>query len=119
LFPPLQFCFGRSEIAQAFFPFGFQPARHEPIFGFDCTILPLRTFGLVTSTFHRQTPLTQRCILVSFELLYGKLRRFHSRGRHSSEKGLHHCLIDLHAANVETVHASSLDDILAGAMVAG
>src|SRR2546425_9714330 len=32
----------------------------------------------VASPFHCQAPLTQRCILVRFELLDGKLRCFHS-----------------------------------------
>jgi hypothetical protein len=34
-------------------------------------------------------------------------------------ESLHHRLIDLHAAEVETVHAAPLDDILARAMEAG
>src|ERR1019366_385614 len=119
LFPPQQFRLGSSEIAQAFFPFCFQPAGHESVFGLDRTILTLRTFCLVASTFHRQTPLTQCCILVSFELLYGELRCFQSRGRQGFEKGVNYRLIDLDAADVETVHAASLDDILAGAMIAG
>jgi hypothetical protein len=65
-FSLLELRFGRSAIVQAFFPLGFEPTRYEPIFGFHRTILTLRTFGFVTSTFYRQAPLTERRIVVHF-----------------------------------------------------
>ncbi len=71
LFPPLEFRFGSGEIAQAFFPFRFQSTCHESVFGLNGTILTLGSFGFVASTFHRQTPLSERRIVVRFELLDG------------------------------------------------
>src|SRR5246127_2563512 len=103
LFPSSQFCLGNSKIAQAFFPFRFQSACNESVFGLNRTILTLGTFCFVARTFHRQTPLTERCIVVSFELLYGELCCLESRGRQSFEKGVHHGLIDLNAADVQAV----------------
>src|SRR6266852_2647389 len=73
LFPPLQLRFGGGEIAQTFFPFCFKSPCNESVFGLDRTILALGTFCFVASTFHSQTPLVQRCIVVRFELLYGEL----------------------------------------------
>ena len=119
LFSPLELRFGSGEIAQAFFPLRFESACHESVFGFDRTILTLGTFGFVASAFHRQAPLTERCIVVGFELLDGELRCFQRRGRQSFEKSIDNGLIDLNAADIETVHAASLDDILARAMVSG
>jgi hypothetical protein len=62
LFPPLEFRLSGGEIAQAFFPFGFQPARHQHVFGLDRRVLTLCTFCFVASTFHCQASLPQRCI---------------------------------------------------------
>ena len=119
LFSSLKLRFGSGEIAQAFFPLRFESACHESIFGFDRTILTLGTFGFVASTFHRQAPLTERGIVVRFELLDGELRCFQRRRRQSLEKSIDHGLIDLHAADIETVHAASRNDILARTMVSG
>src|SRR6516164_7491289 len=72
----LQFRFGSRKLAQAFFPLRFQAARHQSIFRFDRPILTLGTFCFVASSFHRQSPLTQGCVLIGFELLQRTLRRF-------------------------------------------
>ncbi len=48
-----------------------------------------------------------------------QLRCFQSRGRQSLEKSIDNGLIDLNAADIETVHAASANDILARAMVSG
>src|SRR5215469_9228631 len=107
------------QIAQAFLPFGFQGSRHQSIFRFDCLVLTLGTFGFVACPFHRQTPLTPGRVLVCFELPEGEFGGLHRGGREGLEKSVHHGLIDLDTANVQTVHPASLDDILAGAMIAG
>jgi hypothetical protein len=79
--------------------------------------LTLGTFGFVTRTFRRQAPLTERCIVVRFQLPDRQLRCFQRRRSQGFEKSTDHRLIDLNAANIETVHAASRNNILAGAMV--
>jgi hypothetical protein len=69
LFPSLELGLGSSQVAQSFFPFRFQSAGHESVFGLDGTILTLCPFGLVTRTLHRQAPLSQRRLVAGFELL--------------------------------------------------
>ena len=59
----------------------------------------------------------ERRIVVRFELLDRQLGCFQGRGRQSLEKSIDHRLIDLNAANIETVHAAPGNDILARAMV--
>src|SRR5256886_5338616 len=73
-FPPFEFHFCSGKIAQALFPLRFESACHESVFGLNGTILTLGTFGFVASTFHRQAPLTERRIMVRFELLCSELR---------------------------------------------
>jgi hypothetical protein len=81
--------------------------------------LTLGSFGFVASAFHCQTPLTECCIVIRFELLYGELVCFESRGRQSFEKSIDNGLIDLNTAHVEAEHATSVNKILARAMVSG
>jgi hypothetical protein len=114
----LQLRLSRREIAQTFFPLRLQAARDQSILGFDGTILALGSFGFVAGTFHRQSPLTQSCVLIRLELLDGALRGFHCGRRQSFQKCICDSLVDLYAADVETVHATSLDQILSGAMIA-
>ena len=57
--------------------------------------------------------------MAGFELLGSELGGFQSRRRQGLEKSVHHRLIDLDPTHMETVHAASLDNILAGAMVTG
>src|SRR2546425_3574642 len=85
-FSPFEFDFCSGEIAQAFFPLGFESTCHESVFGFNSTILTLGSFAFVASAFHCQTPLTECCIVVCFELLYGELCCFESCGCQSLEK---------------------------------
>src|SRR5215469_6711924 len=118
-FPPFELRFCSGEIAQAFFPLGFESACHESVFGLNGTILTLGSFGFVASAFHRQTPLTECCIVVRFELLYGDLCCFEGHGRQSFERSVDNGLIDLNAAHVQAIHSASVNDILARAMVAG
>src|SRR5271157_315853 len=118
-FPPFQFRFGSGKIAQTLFPLGFESACHESVFGLNGTILTLGSFGFVASTFHRQTPLSECCIVIRFELLYGELCCFQSRRRQSFEKSIDNGLIDLNAAHVQAIHSASANHILARAMVSG
>src|SRR5215471_9113214 len=87
-FPPFEFSFCSSEIVQAFLPFGFESSCHESVFGLNGTILTLGSFGFVASSFHCQTPLSECCIVVRFELLYGELCCFKRlRGRTRCRRG--------------------------------
>jgi len=99
-FPAFEFRFGCGEIAQALFPLGFESTCHESVFGLNGTVLTLGSFGFVASTFHCQTPLTECCIVVRFELLYGVLCCFESRRRQSLEKSIDNGLVDLNGAHV-------------------
>src|SRR2546430_8656615 len=84
-FSPFEFDFCSGEIAQAFFPLAFESTCHESVFGFNRTILTLGSFGFVASAFHCQTPLTECCIVVRFESLYGELCCFERSEEHTSE----------------------------------
>jgi hypothetical protein len=82
-------------------------------------MLTLSTLGFVAGTFHCQAPLTECRIMVCFELLHRELRCFKGRGCQSFEKSIDNRLIDLDAADIETVHSAPLNDIFSGAMIAG
>ena len=56
LFPSRELSLGQGQIAQSFFPFRFQSAGHEPVFGLDGTVLTLRPLRLIASTLQGQTP---------------------------------------------------------------
>ena len=103
LHAPHELCFGRGKIAQPFFPLCLKPTSYESVFRLDRAILALCAFRFVASAFQRKTPLAQSCILVSFELLHGKLRGFDRRRCHRFEKCVRNGLIDLHAADGQTV----------------
>src|SRR5260370_17132714 len=118
-FPPCEFDFCSGEIADALCPLGFESTCHECVFGFNSTILTLGSFGFVASAFHCQTPLTECCAVVCFELLYGELCCFESCGRQSLEKSIGNSLIDLNTAHGQAAHSASTNHILARAMVSG
>src|SRR5271165_5388089 len=109
----------RLQISQALLPLAFKPARDEPIVWIDGTIAPLCTLGFIGGPLDGLAPLLERRLRVGLEPLgggetRGKLCRF-DRG----EEGLGERLVNLHAADVETVAAAALDDDFTGAVVAG
>src|SRR5215467_10606446 len=118
-FPPFEFGFCSGEIAQAFLPLSFESSCHESVFGLNGTILTLGSFGFVASSFHCQTPLSESCIVVRFELLYGELCCFKNRRRQGFEKSIDDGLIDLNGTHVQAVHSASANQILACAMITG
>jgi hypothetical protein len=99
-FPSFEFGLGSGEIAQAPFPLSFESACHQSVLGLHGTILTFGSFSFVASAFHCQTPLTECGIVIRFELLYGELGCFESRGRQTLEESINHGLIDLNAAHV-------------------
>ena len=114
-----QFRFGGGQIAQTILPFGFQPASDQPIFGLHGPITALGPLRLVACALHFQTPLRQSRVMVGLELFDREQCGFDRGRRDGLEKSVGHGLLDRQSADVETVHAASIDEIFAGAVVTG
>ena len=56
--------------------------------------------------------------VIRFQLPHSLFGSFHRSGRQRAQKRICYCLIDLDTADVETVNASSLDDVFARAVIA-
>ena len=118
LFPAAQFGFGGGETLQMVFPFGFESARDESILGLDQTEAAFGALGLVTSAFDLQAPLVQSGVMVEQGLLSHSRGRVQGLWRNRIEKGVGDGLVDGPGANVEAVHATPMDDVFAGAVIA-
>ncbi len=107
------------EFTQALFPRGFQSASHQPVLRIHSTIATLGALRFVAGSFHSETPLRERRIVVRFDLLRGLQRRFKGRRLEGFKKGLRDRLVDLHPADVQAIDTAAVDDVLAGAVVTG
>jgi hypothetical protein len=76
---------------------------------------PLR---LVAGALHFQTPLRQSGIVVRLQFFEGQACGFDRCWCDGLEKSISDCLLDHCPADVETVHAAAIDQILATAMIA-
>ena len=119
LLPAAQFRFGGGQIAKPVLPFRFQAAGHESILGVHGSVAAFGAFGFVARTFHLQTPLRQSGVVVGLELFDSEPHRLHGGRCDRFEKGMGHGLLDRQTADVEAVYAASIDQIFAGAVVAG
>src|SRR6266851_3332627 len=107
------------EFAQALFPRGFQSASDKPVLRIHGTIATLGALRFVAGSFHGETPLHQRRIVVRFDLLGGLQCRFKGRWLEGFKNGLGDGLIDLHSADVQAINTAAVDDVLARAVVTG
>ena len=112
-----QFRFGGGQIAQTILPFGFQPASDQSVFRLHGPIAAFGPFRFVARPFHFQPPLRQSRVVVGLELFDREPRGFDGGRRDGFEKSVGHGLLDGHSADVETVHAASIHDIFAGAVI--
>ena len=118
LLSSLQFRFGSSEIAQAFFPIRF-PSRAQPVdfrvrlHDTDARHVPLRSGHALLLDATEPTLHPDR-----LQVADGPLRGFHRGWGQSFQKYFRYGLIDLHSADREAVHPASLDDIFTRAMIA-
>ena len=103
--------------AQTLFPVRFEPARDQTVVRVHRAIAALGLVGLVLRTLHRQAPLGKGPIVVGLQLLGRAHSGAQSRGGNGGEERLGHGLVDLHAADVQAVHAAAVDHALVGAVV--
>jgi len=118
-FSTLEFGLCGIQRAQAFLPFAFEAARHQPIVGVDSAIAALGALRFVTGPLDAEPPLLQSGLAIAFEPLGGgkgggKPGRFQGGDEGRGDGG-----IDLDAADVEAIGAAAFDKNLAGAMVPG
>ena len=119
LLAAVEFDFGSGQLAQTILPIGFQAAGYQSILRFRHPVAALGSFGLVSRALGFQAPLCKRGIAVGLQLLdaeQGGLKRSRS---HSLEKGSGNGLVDAQATDVEAVQPPPVDEIFAGAVVAG
>jgi len=119
LFLVFQFGFGALEVAQSVFPFRFQSARHEPIFRVHCPVAAFGALHMITGALHRKPVLFQCRLVAGFKLLCGFERGFQRRWRQGCKERRAHRRIDLAAADVQAVFTPPVDDVFAGAVIAG
>ena len=100
-------------------PFAFEPAGDKSVVWVDGAIAPLRALGLIGGPLCGLPPVLERRLVVGLELLGGGERGREFGGLERSEKRLGERLVNLHAANGETVASTALDDDLTGAVIAG
>src|SRR5215467_1397890 len=90
-----------SADAQPCFPFFFQATSNQSVFRIYGFVLTLRSFRLVTGTFHFTTPLRECGIVMRFQLSGRECWGLHSRWGQRLEKGIGHRFIDGKTAHVE------------------
>jgi len=100
------------------FPLRLQAARHQPIVRIDGLVSTLSLGCFVTTPLDLQAPLIQSRVVVGFQTLGGDQRGLHAGRLQGSQEGVGDCRIDLATADVETVLATSFDNVLARTMIA-
>lgn len=94
-----EFGFGVGQLAQAYFPFGFQAARDETVFRFDATIAALGALRFITKAFDFQTSLSEGVVMLSVEGLLGGERSVDAGRGDSGEESFRDSRVDLNAAD--------------------
>ena len=73
---------------------------------------------LVACALDRETPLRQRAVVIGFDALGRGERGLDTERRERGKHGARHRLVDLHGADAQAVDAATIDDALAGAVIA-
>lgn len=108
----------RFELAQPLLPFRLEASGDEAIFGFDGAITPFGPFGIVTRPFPGEGPLLEGGVVVTVELLGSAHGSLDAGGLKRVDDGAGDGLVNWHAADMETIHAPPVDEVLAGARIA-
>jgi len=107
------------QIGLALLPFAFEPTGDKSVVWVDGSIAPLRALGLIVCPLCGLPPMLERRLVIGLKSLGGGERGRQFSRLERSEKRLGERLVNLHAANGETVASTALDDDLTGAVVAG
>ena len=113
-----EFLVRRRQISQALLPLALQPTRDQPVVRINGAIAPLRPLGFVGCPLDSLPPLLERCLGVGFEPFGGGNSGGQLGGLDRGQEGVGKRRVDLHAADIETVTAPTLDNDLAGAVIA-
>src|SRR5499433_1041468 len=116
-FAPLQLELGRLKRAQALLPVAFEAARHQSIVGVDGSIAALGALRFVIGSLDPESPLLQSGFGFDFELLGGGEGSGKPVRLQGSDEGPGDGLVDLDAADIETIDTTVLDENLARAVV--
>jgi len=84
----------------------------------DDAIATLGALRVVACPLDHETPLRQRAIVVGFDALRRGERGLDTKWRERGEHGTRHRFVDLSGADAEAVDAATIDDALAGAVIA-
>jgi hypothetical protein len=85
----------------------------------DRAIAALGALDLEVGTLDCKAPLGEGTVVIGLQQLGCAQRCGEAGGLHGTEERIGHGLIDLHAADVQAVHAATFDDALVRAVVAG
>ena len=118
LFATRKLGLGLLEFTQAVLPFGFETTSDEAVVGVDGAIATLGALRLVACALDRETPLRQRVVVIGFDALGRSERGLDTARRERGKHGVRHRLVDLHGADAKAVDAATIDDALAGAVIA-
>jgi hypothetical protein len=116
--PPGELGFGLLELAQALLPLTLEAARDEAVLGIDSATAAFGTLCLVPGTLGGELPLGERILAIGFEPFGGGESGFKTSWSKPGEDGACNRAVDLHCAHAQTVDATTIDDIFAGAVVA-
>src|SRR5215469_2872929 len=116
-FAALQLSLGRLKRAQAFLPVAFKAARHQPVIGVDGAIAALGALRFVIGSLDPEPPLLQSDFAFGFQPLSGGKGGGKPSRLQGSDEGPSDGLVDLDAADIETIDATVLDENLARAVV--
>jgi hypothetical protein len=118
LFATREFGLDLLELAQAALPFGFDATGDEAVVGVDGAIATLGALRLVACALDRETPLRQGAIAIGFDAFGRGERCLGTERRERGKHGARHRLVDLHGTDAQAVDAATIDDALAGTVVA-
>src|SRR5262245_23175819 len=107
------------ERAQALFPFALEPASNQAIIRIDRAIATLGPARRVARSLDAKPPLLEGRLAIGLEALGSSDRGGKPDWLECRNEGTRDGLVDLDTADVETVAAAPVDEVLAAAMVAG
>src|SRR5258708_36801682 len=108
---------GPIEFAQGFLPLSLETAGDKTIIRVDSAIATLGALRFIACPYHRETPLRERTVMVGFEPLGRGTCRLDTDVRQRCEHGPLTRFVNLQRTDGKAVHAATMCDVLAGAII--
>ena len=119
MFSIRELCFGGFQFSKSTFPLRFESARDEAIVWIDRAIASFSALRCVARALELAPELREGGLMIGLELLDGLQRGGKPRRCERREERRGDSRIDLHATDVQAILASTVDDVLARAVLPG